>query len=397
MTAPIPTPEVQVQQPAQEPAAPQAPEAAAPPAVPDEERILTVDETESLFRGFQPEADDATPDQGRMVADFVGQLPPPSGEAPAQPPAVLPQATLEQAVQQTAAQPPPQPVPAGQQAVAPAQVPQPATPEVAALQAEVALLRQTMAAMNQAASPAVAPAAPGVAPAPAPGQPPAPTYGFDVPPQYLAALASEDDGIRRQGLNSIMNGVAEAVTQQIRTEMDQRFQAVPQQVQPILDQRDRATQINRDMYGTYPELEPYREYVSAAAQRLQHLPQHQVWGPMYRDAIAEQLAPMVPGLAQKIQQIRATGVAAGPPLPLPQVQVPQAMPPGVVQPGGPVGGVHVPPAQQAQPMLVRDAAGNIFSAAAPTQPYVGSPQVRQNGGQGVDPQIADIWHTLNYT
>ncbi len=162
-------------------------------------------------------------------------------------------------------------------------------------------------------------------------------------------------------------------------------------------------QVQQDMYGTYPELSAHKHYVEAASRQL--APQYGAagWSPEFRDAIAERVAPLVPGLYQKIQQQRAMRVGAQQavpqpmPQPLPQQQVPQALPPGV-QPVGIAGAAYgQPPAPQAQqPMLVRDATGNLVSVASPAQTYLGGAQARP-GGSPVDAELADIWQTLGYT
>jgi hypothetical protein len=196
--------------------------------------------------------------------------------------------------------------------------------------------------------------------------------------------------------------VAEVATRRVRQEMQQAQAQTLEQVNPLIQQAMEHQRIASDMYSTYPELDQYRQYVVAAAQQLQAV--HPTWTPDYRDAIAEKIAPMVPGLFQKIQANRAQrGVAAQvpqyqpPQIPqaLPQPQQPTALPPGV-QPVAIAGGVHGQPQPVAQaPMLARDAMGNYVTVQQPAQPYSGSPQVRAAGDQ-VDQQLSDIWNTLGY-
>jgi hypothetical protein len=268
---------------------------------------------------------------------------------------------------------------------------------MAALQAEMLLMRQQNTVLSnylqgqqqqiqQQQTPQAAPSGPS-------GEPGSAQFGFDIPDQYMNALGSEDAGTRKQALNQLLNGVANSVASQMRNEMQQQRQAVPGIVQPLIDQNAQNQQVNSDMYGTYPELSPYREYVATAATQVAaQFPGG--WNADYRDAVAEKIAPMVPGLYQKIQANRAQRIGTMAGLPQGQ-QIPVQMPPGV-QPVGYAGGQHVPPQQSAAAgqMLVRDAMGNVFPMQQ-QQPYLGGPQARPNGSQ-VDPQIQDIWHTLGY-
>ncbi len=417
---PVPVTQAQpVQEPAQQQESP-------------EDRILTVDETMRAFRG-QPLEDPAEQPQAVEQAEMVNEFfnPPAQAQEPAGPPAAPPPGLVDQAVAQTMA---PAPAPAAQGAQVPAQqqqvqgqpqaqqVPVQQTPGEAALQAQNAFLSNQIAALQAQATQAQA------APAPAAPAPPtqAPQYNMQVPPAILAGIASDDPNVQGAALNQLINGVAETVSTQVRGEMDNRFQQVPQQIQPMLAREQENQRIQQDMYGTYPELNGYREYVVAAAKQLE--PTYgTAWSPQLRDAIAERVSPMVPGLYQRMQHARAQQVGlqqvqpqvqpqpqqyqnAQPPVygqqypyhpannpaqPLPQqYQNPQTYPPGV-QPVGMVGGTHLAPAQPA-PMLVRDANGQLVQVTQAPQPFMGGSQTRPNGSP-VDPELADIWHTLQYT
>jgi hypothetical protein len=309
---------------------------------------------------------------------------------------------MQQAAQQTQVHggPTPQQVPVQQQA----------PPADAALSAQNTLLQQqvqTLAAQVQQLTQAQQPqqqqvVQPGQAPRPQQEQP---RFNFQVPPQFIAGLAAEDEGTRMMTLNSLLNGVAETVAQQLRQESLEMKNEMQGMVQNTVDQTAEMQNVQQDMYGTYPELAAHRAFVQAAARQVgTENPGLQSWSPELRDLIAERVSPMIPGLYQKVQQVRAQRVGSYaipqqpgqvpqpiPQQPLPQQQaMPSNLPPGV-QPVGVMGGVH---GQQA-PTLARDAQGNLVYVQSPPQPYLGGPQARPDG-RGVTAEVHDIWQTLGY-
>jgi len=429
-----PAPQVaqQVQQPVQQPE----------PQIAPEDRILTPDETENLLRGYGIDKQPDTPepprstdaDQAQMAGEFFGPLPVQPAGAPVPGQVPLPHEQVQQAQQQGVQQQ----VAGGQQAVphaAPAQLPQQyldqavqqsqqmgaptapvgapqqvpvqqqVTPADAALQAQNMLLQsqvQTLTAQAAQRAQSQQPQQQQVQPGQqSQQQPQEQKFNFQVPPQFMDGLASEDPNARQYALNGLLNGVAEAVTMQMRQEMQQERQTVQNMVQSSIQETNRMQDVSRDMYGTYPELESLRSMVQATAQQVgQENPELQDWSPDLRDMIAERISPMVPGLYQKVQQIKAQriGSYAVPqqpgqvPQPLPQQQaIPSSLPPGI-QPVGVMGGVHGQPAPQT---LARDAQGNLVYVQNPPQPYLGSPQARPDG-RGVNPEQLDIWQTLGY-
>jgi hypothetical protein len=400
-----------------------------------EDRILSPEETEALLGGKplpgeSPQSNADDPTQAAQVQQWLTQtpLPPgyqpqvptdlqPAGQQPAplqQPQQVPPQLTPEQRAQMTQAdlqqqttQIPPGQLPPGQQ---PPQQPQ-MSPTESALQAQLQLMQQQNAMLTERLRQQPTTAQPGQAPQP--GQPSQtaqpPAFTFDVPDQYMAALASEDAGTRKLGLNSLLNGVAEAVMAKARQEMTAFGETVPQMIQSQTQGLIQAQDVQRDMYGTYPELEPFRDFVKAAAQQIGGSIGVQGWNADIRDAIAERVAPMVPGLFQKIQASRAARITPQQMLPGQQMQVmpqqqmlPQALPQGYWQnPNGSptgmmpaVGGTHGAPASP-QPVYVRDAAGNLVPMQGRPQAFPGGSYSRPEADQ-VDPQLADIWHTLGF-
>lgn len=416
MSSPNPNPQnLQVQAPsappaqAPAPAPQQAPSPApgpapqqAPPRVPIEDRQLTPEETEELLRGVVPTDEPAAIDNGddaeqaRMAQDFFKNLPGPTPAQQPAPPPVVPAQVQQQAAQDTLQQQQAQPT-------QPVQVPIQINPEVEALRVQNQLLQGQLVAiqqqMTQYAQQQQVPAPRAPTPTPTPQQ----DFQFNVPDNYMAALGHEDVNVRRSALNGLLNGVAQTLAQQMRQEIEQRFSTVPTVVQERLQSYNQAQEVNRDMFGTYPELAPFRQYVQAAAMQIAGNVGLDAWNSDVRDAIAERVAPMVPGLGQKVQQVRAQRIAqmAGQwqqpgqlPVPLPP-SVPQApgqgftpppqFPPGIAQP---VGGVH------GGPVYARDAAGNLVPYQ-PQQQFVANQQNRP-GGQAVDPRLADIWSTLGF-
>ena len=476
MSSPNPSQELQVVGPGEvAPAAPQAPQTATPaapvtaPALPAsgpseitqpdhvdsgpaEDRILSPEETKNLFNygSLEAPAPEPTPAQiseaeqvaALMAADQQPAIAPqaPAAPAPGQPtPAQLDlsvQQTLQQ-VPQAPVQPGAQPPQVSQPAVAPAPgapqvapvvtgplpvqpgaplaqpVAQP-SPQEAALAAQVQQLTRQVTGLSgqiqqqQAAPPA--PAAPGT-------QPQVPQFNMQIPQQHMTALGSENPAEATTAMNSIINGVAQVVYQQAMRDVDQRFESYT----PMVDQRVQAANvqgdIKRDMYGTYPELSGMEGQVAAVAEQMQQSGQtNGQWSADLRDSIAERLSPLVPGLAQKVQQNRNAryGQQMGPQFPnqvqqvpqavpynpqvpqlLPQVQ-PQVLPPGV-QPVQIQGGAHVPMAPQQGPVYVRDAHGNITQVHPQQYQLPAGPQARPGGQNQVDSDLQDIWNTLGYT
>jgi hypothetical protein len=412
-SAPAPQ-ETGTAQPAQQPGPPPARQESI------EDRILKPHEVESLLRGIDPAGTEEPPtsfdaEQAGMAEQWMRELstgPVPAGPAPVpnlpgevapsqvappEPAApVAPQAppawmTPEQRAQAAAAQQQtaPQPV-----APPPQQVPVQPSPALEALQAQNYLLTAQINSMQQQlASLAQRPAPSAPTPA-AQQQATTPGYNFNVPDQYINALNNEDINVRRAALNGLLNGVAQGVSQQVRSEMDQRFAGVPQTVNSIVSESSRAQSIHQDMYGTYPELSPVKHFVQAAVSSIAPNLDVNAWTPDLRDMIAERVAPMIPGLAQKIQAQRSARMQSQ----LPQPYFPVAQQPIPTVPNGngstPVPAAALPPNLQGRPLYVRDASGALVPYT-PQQQFVAGQQTRP-GSLTVDPQLQDIWTTLNY-
>lgn len=408
------------------PQAPQAPQAPAAPAAtpqapaapkdhvdsgPAEDRILSPEETENFFRTGSLETPEVqTPEevtQEQMAGEFFAQptpgTVPPVGATQVQPPVqplpvLQPQAvqaavqgTLQQG-QPTPAAPvqPPQVVP-GAAPGAPA-VPQ-QTPQETALAAQLQQMQTqvtNLTAQVQTAQQAALTATQTQGQAPA-----QPQFNMQIPQEYVAALNSEDPTVRQQALNTMINGIAQAVHQRTMTDVDQRIQGQAPIIQQQITAQQEAQAIKQDMYSTYPELNNMMEQVAAVAQQMQSQGlSNGSWSADLRDSIAERLSPMIPGLAQKVQAVRSARLGQTVPQLLPQGQ-PQGLPPGVT-PAQIVGGAHVPAAQNQGPMLVRDAYGNYSQVYPQQNQQLAGPQARPGMQGQVDPMLQDIWSTLGY-
>lgn len=362
-----------------------------------DDRILTPEETENLFTGKPIAAESQTQtevDQQPIVDAFFGNQKTETGQVgPIQGPGDRPeesqqvtpqiQEQVEQQIQQNAPTPP-----------APAAVQQ--SPAESAMQAQMAQMQNELGTLRnyqaqvqqvQAQQQQVQQQAQQQT-----QQQQQEEFTFNVPDEYMNAIGSEDLTTRKNALNQLLSATAQSIYARTTQDMNQRFAQIPSQMEPVLNAREYEQRIKADMYGTYPELVGMESQVAAVASQLQ---QQGVfpgggWNENFRDAIAEKLSPMVPVIAQRIQQNRAArGIG------VPQQAPPsQVLPPGV-NPVGVVGGTHAQPQVGAQPALFRDAQGNLVQAQ---QQYgaVG-PQTRPNGNMsGVDAQLQDIWNTLSY-
>jgi len=406
------------------PVAPVASETTQPDYVdplPAEDRILSPEETKSLFNygTLKPPESEPVPAviaEAEQVAALMAadqQAPAAAPAAPAALPGQPTPAQLDFSVQQSMQQVPQQGQPGTQpQVVQPQVAPAPGAPPVpvvtgpvaqpvaqpspqeVALAAQVQQLTQQVTGLSgQMRQQQQPPAAPGTPPQ-------VPQFNMQIPQGHMTALGSENPGEANQAMNSIINGVAQVVYQQAMQDVDKRFESYT----PMVDQRVQAANaqgdIKRDMYGTYPELNGMEGQVAAVAEQMTQSGQSNgQWSADLRDNIAERLSPLVPGLAQKIQANRnaryGQQVQVPQPQLLPQVQ-PQALPPGV-QPVQIQGAAHVPMAPQQAPIYVRDAYGNISQVHPQQHQQLAGPQARPGGQNQVDSDLQDIWSTLGYT
>lgn len=192
-----------------------------------------------------------------------------------------PAAPTEPAPSKPAAGQPQQPTAAPASAATP-------NPELTMFQQRVQQLESQLAAIQQARH-----AQPQAQPAPAAG-PQVPPYQFNLPPQLQAMLNSEEPTERAQGLAIAMQGVAQAVHQNLmnewtRREEELRNDYVPQTIHQYVSQQQKSQEIFQDFYGTYQDLAKpeLRGLVMSAAQQVYaELGNPVGWSPQLRDTIA---------------------------------------------------------------------------------------------------------------
>lgn len=123
-----------------------------------------------------------------------------------------------------------------------------------------------------------------------------PEYNFNVPPQLMQAIESEDPAVRKQGIESLLRGVAMAVHRNIRDESN-AFQnkRLPDMVNAMIQQSTVASEVHRDFYGKYPELnQPHlRHLVQQVGAEIMQQTRTTQWSPRLRDAIAARVKQVV--------------------------------------------------------------------------------------------------------
>lgn len=144
------------------------------------------------------------------------------------------------------------------------------------------------------------------------------SYQFNIPPQLMRMMDSEDPAERQQGITHFANGVANEVHKNIMGQMQQAFTGyVPQLVQQMLQTTTVQKQVFDDFYGKYPELNrpelyPMVQNVGQAVMQETGLKQ---WSPQLRDAIAKRMQAILNGGAMPTTQA-----------PAPQPTAPQQQP-----------------------------------------------------------------------
>lgn len=311
MTMPAAAPE----SPTEATALPQAPEPVAPPqsaepAAPREAHPgeqTTMSELEEIFRfgGHGTDTDPFAPPREEPVA------PPP-------PPPVQPQPV------------PQAPAPAPAPPVAAAPKPQPPTPAAETDAQRVTRLEAELAAMRSilTAQPAPVPQQPPTQPQ-APAEDPLPSYDFNVPAGLVDALADENPTRRAEALRALCTGVAESVHRQVRAEYRPWMQRQHQELQAAEERRQ---SVQRDFYGTYPQLDHpgLRGIVEwASGQAIAARRGNATWDTALRDDIARRAIAVIQGMP--------SAQPAVPQAPQPMFQTPapsQAPAPSYIPPPG---------------------------------------------------------------
>jgi len=159
-----------------------------------------------------------------------------------------------------------------------------------------------------------------VAPSQQPTQP-APKYNLAIPEPLLTAMRSEDDKDFSLAMNSVVNGIANRIYQDVKAEMSQQAEQLPQKVQEVLHNvtlaQQRTEQVRRDFYTAYPHLQNPMlvPLVQQAAMQVA-----QTWSAQQRPLAWNQ--EFMNDMAALIHQV----------IPYPQQQQPAPQPPARVQP-----------------------------------------------------------------
>lgn len=134
-----------------------------------------------------------------------------------------------------------------------------------------------------------------------------PTYNYNIPQQYVDALASEDPNVRQQSLLEIVRGVSQTVhrevVKQVRGEMREY---VPQAAQAVSKRAQTQQDARSDFYSNHPNLDQawLRPAIVQIASEVvsQQFPGAQGWTPQIRDAVAEEVYKRMPHLRPQQQQ-----------------------------------------------------------------------------------------------
>lgn len=143
-----------------------------------------------------------------------------------------------------------------------------------------------------------------------------PAYDFNVPDKMMEMMDSADPTQRKQALAQMLKGTAQAVHQNVYNQFGQALQQlrqeIPQQAQQTMQQTSQVQQVNKDFFGTYPELnrtELQPMIQSVGQQVLQEFQQRgkrvDSWTPELRDEIGKRAR-------QVLQTAAGSSGSAGP-------------------------------------------------------------------------------------
>lgn len=169
-----------------------------------------------------------------------------------------------------------------------------------------------------------------------PGAPQAdqiPPYLFDIPPQLMEAMNSENPQQRQAAVQHLVAGTARAVHTEVNKMIGELRQSFPQLIQQQLQAHTYRENVRRDFYSKYPMLDNPHLAPTVANITQQVMGemvaqgQRPTWSPQMAQIIAERVFSVIPGLKPQAQ-------APAPPPPRPQP--PQIFTPGSrpVQGGG---------------------------------------------------------------
>lgn len=196
-----------------------------------------------------------------------------------------------------------------------AAVPNPATQSPAAEDPNLALLRTQLAERDQEINRLRTP----IQQPQAPQQPQSgyqgPEFNFQVPPNLLAAIYSEDPLQRTQGLSAMMQGVARATFQTVMGQVQRYYtEQVPAAIREAQANQAQAQQVHQDFYSSFPELSKpeLRMLVLGTAQQLIAETGAKSWTPQLKAA-----------LGQRVKAVLGMGTPAATPVPVvPPTRIP---------------------------------------------------------------------------
>ncbi len=152
---------------------------------------------------------------------------------------------------------------------------------------------------------------PQVQPSSQAATPEAPKYNLAIPEPLIAALRGEEDKDFGLAMNSIVNGIANRIYQDVKAEMSQQAEQLPMRVQEVLHNvttaQQRTEQVRRDFYGAYPHLNNQMLYpiVQQAAMQVARSWAAQGkqldWTPEFMGEMAQLIHQVIPAPQQQQQ------------------------------------------------------------------------------------------------
>lgn len=252
--------------------------------------LATPDEIEETFN-YDPFDEENNPIEGEPLAAAPAAAPVPPGETPPVVPPVEPP---------TVPQPPATPPAAPEVPPAPPAPPAPPEPTMADVMALVSQQGRTIQALSQRleqppglsrtapGQPQVPGGAPRVPGGPPQGQPDPTQYAFNIPDEVVNAIRSDDMQLAKQGLSTLLGGMAGAVHERM-------YESISTGLTPIIErtmhqhasEQGRRQAMHQDFYGTYkvldhPQIKPM---VAAAANQIAQEWGTQEWSPQMRDEV----------------------------------------------------------------------------------------------------------------
>lgn len=173
-------------------------------------------------------------------------------------------------------------------------------------------------------------------------RPAPPKFNLGIPPQLMEAMASEDLQERTLATHALVNGIANAVwnemTAHLKTELGTLVQGIPQMLEAHTTVQRTQQQVFQDFYGAHANLNKpeFQPLVLAAAQAvfqdLNNAGKEVAWNAEMRDAIAEKIYSAIPQLRPAAAPVKTNGGNS------PAPAAPRFNPGGGARPsGGPAG------------------------------------------------------------